>query len=223
MIRPALAAALVAFALPAAAEDGTAKDAAVRYLDDLVGKGDGSGRALTFGGATDAVQLETLPNYEITGEQVKTESAPLAELQKAIGRLDHAARGGLDKALKKAKANGDDLQVVEIDTADAQAITDTTNRESKAVLDRYPVFGKVCRVGKNVYWSPRNPARKLLREAGAKGKYTMELHTFTVKTMEGLGDATREKDWHLKVFRFQGGPVDTGYRILAAADWGQGD
>lgn len=221
MSRPALLASsllCLALAAPAFAQDD-ANAAAKKYLDALTG-GDASGRDLTFGGATTSVQLETLENYELKGEAKKQESGSLAELQMAIAKLDKAGKSGEEKMLAKAKKGkaGADLEMVEVTPEEMKAINDVTKKEQEAVKKKFPAFAKICRVDKGLYWSPRNPARKLLKEAGRDGQYSLALHIFDVETKSGPRQEPRV--FHLKVFRFQAGKVDTGYRILAAADWG---
>jgi hypothetical protein len=197
--------------------DDSARGVAVRYLDALTG-GDPSGKELTFGGKTMAVELEQLENYTIKAVKVKKESAPLVKLSAAIAKLDRAGETGMSRAHARAGAGGGDMgTITELSPEDAQAIAHATERESRVVLKNYPVFGKISRVGKGVYWSPKNPARKLLKDAGTFGTYSLELHTFDVECLEGPRQTPRV--WHLKVFRFRGGAVDTGFRILAAADW----
>src|SRR5262245_24378331 len=111
-LTPAFAALLALSFLPSAARAQSSahgpREAAVRYLDALVGKA-ASGRELTFGGKTTAVELEQLDNYEIMGEPtVKRETGSLEKLQAAIARLDKAGRTGGQKALARAGHGKDD-------------------------------------------------------------------------------------------------------------------
>ena len=68
-----------------------------------------------------------------------------------------------------------------------------------------------------VYWHPKDPVRAPLAQAGGTGRYSLELHLFTIETREDPRQVPRQ--WPLRVLRFRAGRLDTGWKILPASDW----
>jgi hypothetical protein len=81
----------------------------------------------------------------------------------------------------------------------------------------HPVLAYVARVGKEVYWHPKNPLRSLLAKSGNSGKYTLEMHRWMIESKEGPRQTPRQ--WPLRVLRFKTGKIDTGWKVLPASDW----
>ena len=90
---------------------------------------------------------------------------------------------------------------------------DKSNRFTKT----YPVLAKVMRVGKEVYWHPKNPMRPILAKAGSTGHYTVDLYRFVIESKEGPRQVPRQ--WPLRILRFKTNKVDTGWKVLPASDW----
>ncbi len=207
---------LVAF--NAYAEADEVDRVATTYLNALTGKGDEAGKDLLLGGVTMNAQLFTLENAELKGApEVKKEEGDLGKAVQMMNELDKAGRKALTK-LMGAEAVGDDLKVTEVSKEDAEKLLKPTLEKAQAFLKAAPVLAYVCRVGKEVYWHPKNPMRPLLAKAQPQGgKYTLDMYRWTVLTKEGPAKTPRE--WPLRVLRFKAGKLDTGWKILPASDW----
>ncbi len=206
------------FAVPALAQDEEAKKAAETYLNALTGKGDEAGKDLLLGGVTMNAQLFSLENWELKAKDpVKREEADLGHVVGMMTDLDKAGRKALTK-LMGAEAVGDDMKMVEVSKEDAEKMLGPTREKAAALLKAHPVLAYYAlRVGKEVYWHPKNPMRALLAKAGTSGKYSIEIHRWTVLSKEGPAKTPRE--WPLRVVRFKAGKVDTGWKVLPASDW----
>ena len=204
-------------AVPAfAQEDEDAKKVATTYLNALTGKGDEAGKDLLLGGVTMNAQLFTLENAELKNLEAKKEDGDLGKAIQLMNELDKSGRKALTK-LMGAEAVGDDLKVTEVSKEDAEKLLKPTLEKAQAFLKAAPVLAYTCRVGKEVYWHPKNPMRAVLAKAGNSGKYTLEMRRWTVVSKEGPNKTPRE--WPLRVLRFRGGKIDTGWKVLPASDW----
>ena len=99
----------------------------------------------------------------------------------------------------------------------AEKLLAPTREKAAAFKKAHDVLAYTLRVGKEVYWHPKNPMRPLLAKAGTSGKYSLEVHLWTVLSKEGAAKTPRE--WPLRVVRFKAGKLDTGWKILPASDW----
>lgn len=205
------------FAVPVFAdEDEDAKKVATTYLNALTGKGDEAGKDLLLGGVTMNAQLFTLENAELKNLETKKEDGDLGKTIQLMNELDKSGRKALTK-LMGAEAVGDDLKITEVSKDDAEKLLKPTLEKAQAFLKSAPVLAYTCRVGKEVYWHPKNPMRAVLAKAGNSGKYNLEMRRWTVVSKEGPNKTPRE--WPLRVLRFRGGKIDTGWKVLPASDW----
>lgn len=212
-----LVATAILFAAPVLAQEADAKKAAETYLNALTGKGDEAGKDLLLGGVTMNAQLFSLENWELKEKKpVRTEEADIGHAVGMMTDLDKAGRKALTK-LMGAEGVGDDLKMVEVSKEEAEKLLAPTREKAAALLKAHPVLGYALRVGKEVYWHPKNPMRPLLAKAGTSGKYSLEIHHWIVLSKEGPAKTPRE--WPLRVVRFRAGKVDTGWKVLPASDW----
>jgi hypothetical protein len=209
--------AVPALAAPSAVDEEGAKRAAQTYLDALTGKGDESGKELLLGGATMNAQLFSLENWSFVKKDTsEREEGDLAKALALMNDLDKAGRQTLT-ALLNADNGGDELTVQEVSQEEANKLMAPTQQKAKKFSQACPVLAYVARVGKEVYWHPKNPLRALISQAGKTGKYTVEYHRWIVETKEGPRHGARQ--WPLRVLRFKTSKVDTGWKILPASDW----
>lgn len=185
------------------------------YLKALTGEGDDSGRSLLLGGATTNAQLAELENWRIASEDpVRREQGELANALQLMNELDEAGRAALNQVLG---STGTQLGLTQISQAEAARLEAPTREKAQHFDHSFPVLAFVTRVGKDVYWNPKNPARAMLANAGKSGPYSLELYLFHVETKEGPRQVPRE--WPLRVLRFKTAKLDTGWKILPASDW----
>jgi hypothetical protein len=216
-MRNLFALALVAVSLPAAAQDDAeATKVANTYLNSLTGKGDEAGKDLLLGGVTMNAQLFMLENAELKAREEKHEEGDLGRAVQLMNELDKSGRKALTK-LMGAEAVGDDLKVTEVSKEDAEKLLKPTLEKAQSFLKAAPVLAYVCRVGKEVYWHPKNPMRAVLGKAGNSGKYSLQMYRWQVLSKEGPNKTPRE--WPLRVVRFKSGKLDTGWKVLPASDW----
>jgi hypothetical protein len=183
----------------------------------LSGTGDEAGKDLLLGGVTMNAQLFTLENWELTSkEPVKKEEADLAHALAMMAELDKAGRAALTK-LMGLEQQGDELKMTTVSQAEATRLLGPTRERAAAFNKAHAVLAFVLRVGKEVYWHPKNPMRAVLQKAGAQGRYTVEVHRWVVVSREGPAKTPRE--WPLRVVRFRAGKIDTGWKVLPASDW----
>ena len=205
---------------PPASKPGAKDEAqkvAERYLNALTGQGDEADRELLLGGATMNAQMFVLENWKISSrEPVRHEEGDLASAKKHIAELDKAAREALTKVLTSS-SDSDGLAMNELSQADAAKLMAPTREKAKKFQAAHPVVAFVARVGKEVYWHPKNAIRPVLEKAGASGTYTLDVHIFQIETKEGPRQERRL--WPLRVLRFKSAKVDTGWKILPASDW----
>ncbi|MBL8955470.1 MAG: hypothetical protein JNK82_32145 [Myxococcaceae bacterium] len=211
-----LIASALLLASPALAQEDEAKKVATTYINALTGKGDEAGKDLLLGGVTMNAQLFALENATLENVEVKKEEGDLGKSVQLMNELDKSGRKALTK-LMGAEAVGDDLKVTEVSKEDAEKLLKPTLEKAQAFLKSAPVLAYTCRVGKEVYWHPKNPMRAVLAKAGNSGRYSIEMYRWTVMSKEGPNKTPRE--WPLRVLRFKGGKVDTGWKVLPASDW----
>jgi len=222
-MRSIVTAAVLFVAVPALAQDSSAqvRGIAEKYLKALTGEGDESGRELLLGGATMDAQLFQLENARIVeADPVKREKGDLASAVKLMNELDAAGRKALTKILEGTSGGAgepDGLEMQEMSEADAAKLMAPTRDRAKKFLQAHPVLAYVARVGKEVYWHPKNPIRPVLQQSGTGGTYSLEFHKFTVESLEGPRKSPRR--WPLRILRFKADGVDTGYKVLPASDW----
>jgi hypothetical protein len=215
-MRNLFALALVASFPAAAQDDAEATRVANTYLAALTGKGDEAGKDLLLGGVTMNAQLFVLDNAELKTREDKKEEGDLGKVVQLMNELDKSGRKALTK-LMGAEAVGDDLKVTQVTKEDAEKLLKPTLERAQAFLKTAPVLAYVCRVGKEVYWHPKNPMRSVLQKAGSSGKYSLEMYRWNVLSKEGPNKTPRE--WPLRVLRFKSGKIDTGWKVLPASDW----
>lgn len=200
-----------------AQDDAEPKKVAQTYLSALTGTGDEAGKDLLLGGVTMNAQLFALDNFELTSKDpVKKEEGDVAHAVHMMNELDKTGRGALTKLMGLDRV-GDDLTMTEVSQADATKLLGPTREKAQAFSKAHPVLTYVLRVGKEVYWHPKNPLRAVLAKAGTTGKYSIEVHRWNVLTKEGPGKTPRE--WPLRILRFKSGKIDTGWKVLPASDW----
>jgi hypothetical protein len=186
------------------------------YLNAIAGSGDESGRELLLGGATINAKLFTLENWRIVREEEpRHEEGDVLVATRLVRELDEASRAALSAIL------GDETQaaaatVTQITPEVAAKLMEPTQASADRFLSTLPVLAYVLRVGKGVYWSPKNPARALLAHAGP-GRYALDFHLFEIETKEGPRQVPRP--WPLRVLRFKTANLDTGWKVLPASDW----
>lgn len=217
-MKRALFASVTLFAIGAfAQDDAEPKKVAQTYLNALTGSGDEAGKDLLLGGVTMNAQLFTLENFEFKSKDpVRKEDGDLAHAVQMMNDLDKAGRTALTK-LMGVQAVGDDLQVVEVGQAEATKLLAPTRDRATNFQKQHAVLAYVLRVGKEVYWHPKNPMRAVLSKSGTTGKYSIEVHRWTILSKEG--PAKQPREWPLRVVRFKSAKVDTGWKILPASDW----
>lgn len=213
-----LIAALALLAVPALAQDDSAaKKVAETYLNALTGTGDEAGKDLLLGGVTMNAQLFSLENWTFKSKDpVRKEDGDLAHAVHLMNDLDKAGRTALTK-LMGVEAVGDDLKMTEVSQGEATKLLAPTRERAAALQKSHAVLSYILRTGKEVYWHPKNPMRAVLSKAGTQGKYSIEVHRWTVGSTEGPAKTPRE--WPLRVVRFKSAKVDTGWKILPASDW----
>lgn len=200
-----------------AQDDAAALKVAETYLNALTGSGDEAGKDLLLGGVTMNAQLFTIENWKIKSKDpVRMEEQDLAHAVQQMNDLDKAGRSALTK-LMGVEAVGDDLKMTEVSQADATKLLAPTRERASAFSKHHGVLAYALRVGKEVYWHPKNPMRAVLTKAGGKGKYSIEVHRWTITTVEGPAKTPRE--WPLRVLRFKSPKIDTGWKVLPASDW----
>lgn len=199
-----------------------ARKAAEAYLNAISHQGNDGAIESLLGGATLTARMYTIENWKIVGrEKHRKEVGEVADLNAYVAAIDKAGREALSTMLGggPAAADPDGLGVQEISESDAKKILEPTRQKSNAMNKTHPVFAYVARVDKQVYWHPKNPFRKMLADAGAKGKYTCDFDLFWVETVEGRHADKNARKWPLRIVRWQANGADTGYKVLPASDW----
>jgi hypothetical protein len=211
----------MSIAVPAAAlaaekgADAEARKVAEDYLKATTGEGDEAGKRLLLGGLSMDASLFTLENGRIISKDpVQRESGSLTSAISMMKDLDRTARQALAKVVE---ADSDGLTVTELDASEAAKVMKPTQDKARKLLKMHPVLGRALRVNKEVYWHPKNPMRPVLAKAGTSGSYALEIHRFVVRSVEG--SEKTERKWGLKIVRFKSPGLDTGWKVLPAADW----
>jgi hypothetical protein len=162
-------------------------------------------------------QLFSLENWQLKSKDpIQREEGDLMQAVSMIGELDKAGRSVLTKLMGMEQV-GTDLKMVEVSQADAAKLLSPTKEKAAAFTKAHATLAYVLRVGKEVYWHPKNPMRAVLAKAGHQGKYTVEMHRWNVLSKEGAAKTPRE--WPLRVIRFRSAKLDTGWKVLPASDW----
>lgn len=200
-----------------AQDDAEPKKVAETYLNALTGTGDEAGKDLLLGGVTMNAQLFSLDNWQFKSKDpVKREEGDLTHAVQLMNELDRAGHSALTKLMGMDQV-GDDLKMNELSQADASKLMGPTREKAAAFTKSHATLAYLMRVGKEVYWHPKNPMRAVLAKAGDKGKYSIEVHRWNVLSKEG--PAKQPREWPLRVLRFKSGKIDTGWKILPASDW----
>jgi hypothetical protein len=208
--------ALMGFTAASAEANDDPRSIAMTYLQATTGEGDERGKELLLGGVTMDAQLYSLENGRIVSEDpVRRESGDLASAKKLLRDLDRSGKDSIDKM--SGSSVGDDLEVRELTQQEAAKILAPTRLKAQKLTSKHPVLAYALRVGKEVFWHPKNPMRPVLANTHSNGKYSIEVHRFVVESLEGPRRAQRT--WGLKVIRFRSGSLDTGWKILPASDW----
>lgn len=196
-----------------------ARKLAEGYLKALSGQGDDTAREALLGGATLNARLETLPNWKIISrEPGQVETGELSDVVTNVDMLDKEGRNALAKIMGGGPASDPDgLSMQELNAEQAQQLLAPTKARAAAFQQSHPVFAYVARVDRDVYWNPKNPFRKLLSDAGGKGRYQLDFHLFKVECLEGA--QKRSRVWTLRILRLRTDKVDTGWKVLPASDW----
>ncbi len=198
---------------PAEAE---AAKTAESYLRALAGTGDDRARELLLGGVTMDAQISSLENWRIVSrESLRTEEGDLRAAVQLIHDLDQAGHQATGKMMKGQ--SGGDLTVHELSQAEAAKLLAPTKERAQKLAKACPLLAYVARVGKEVYWHPKNPIRPLLAKIGKQGKYLLQLQRFKIESREGPRQVAR--NWPLRVLRLRTSSLDTGWKILPASDW----
>lgn len=208
---------LALLAAPALAhDDAEAQKVAETYLNALTGKGDEAGKELLLGGVTMNAQLFALDNWSFKSKEVRKGDGDLGHAVQMMHALDKSGRTALTK-LMGAEQVGDDLKVTEVSPEEAKKLLAPTKEKALAFEKAHKVLAYALRVGKELYWHPKNPMRPLVAKAGNAGKYEIVVHRWVILSKEGPGKTPRE--WPLRVLRFRAGKIDTGWKVLPASDW----
>lgn len=199
-----------------ASSEQDVRKVAEAYLNAMSGVGDDSGRELLLGGATATAKLFALENWRILRVAApQHEEADVALAATMVSELDEAARVAMAGILG-AGAGDESLSVEQITPAVAAQLMAPTQASTDRLVAALPVLGSMLQVRKGIYWNPKNPARAVLAGAGT-GTYQLDLHVFEVETLEGPRKVALK--WPLKVLRFKTAQLDTGWKVLPAADW----
>ncbi len=172
--------------LGAAAQEDSVHQVARAYLDALTGAGDDAARESLLGGVTMNASIATIGSWRIVAEDpIRRETAPLQTASQLMSELDKAGRSTLASLINQSGALGNDVQVRELSEAEANKLLAPTKERASRFFRTLPVLAYVARVSKSVYWHPKNPIRPLLAQAGGDGTYTLEVHRFTIESLEG--------------------------------------
>ncbi len=195
-----------------------ARQRAEAYLKAIAREGDETAIEALLGGATLTARIYTIENWKIVGrEKHRGEKGRLEDLNTSVEGIDSAGRSALAKMVS-GEQDPDGLEVQELSAEEAAKLLQPTRTRARQFTKSHPVFAYIARVDKQVYWHPRNPFRKVLADAGAKGEYTADIDLFWVETVEGVHDK-RPRKWPLRVVRVRAEGYDSGLKILPASDW----
>lgn len=182
------------------------------YLGALAGTGDQDAREYLLGGVTFTAEEASIPNWKISRrDEALKETRYLAPAVKHMHDLDKAGAKALNSLLEMGGA----AEMTAITKSQADEILAPTKAKSAAFEKAHPVFAYVARVGKDVYFHPRNPWRLTVDAIDHSGEYTLELHKFHIYEKDGKAERT----WPLRVLRMKTEGYDSGWKILPASDW----
>ena len=201
-----------------------ARKAAEAYLQSISHQGNDGAIETLLGGATLTARIYTIENWKVVERRKhRHETGELADLNGYVTAIDKAGRDALSTMLGGGPAatagDPDGMGMAEISPEDAKKILEPTRQKAGLFNKTHPVFAYVARVDKQVYWHPKNPFRKLLADAGPKGKYTIDLDYFGIETLEGAHEDKNSRKWPLRIVRFQANGQDSGLKVLPASDW----
>jgi hypothetical protein len=197
--------------------ESEAKAVAVRYLNALTGKGSEADKDLLLGGVTMNAQMFNVENSEFKKKDYEAKGeGSLSEVTRMVADIDKAGKSALTRIMGKEKA-GDDMTMTELSQADANKMLGPSQAKMKALEKGHKALAYALRTQKDLYWHPKNPMRAVLKKAGSEGRYSIDVFHWTVVSKEGPRQSPRE--WPLRVLRFSGGGVDTGWKVMPAADW----
>jgi hypothetical protein len=214
---------LLCFAFPAVA---CAQDTplpvqrtAASYLNALSAMGDDAGREHLLGGVTLDARLAAVDTWRIVSrDYVKKETGGLKTAATLMADLDKAGRRSLAELLKKGGGGGEDMGVVEVTRDEASHLLAPTLQRTETFKKTLPLLAYIARVGREVYWHPKNPVRPLLQQAGTEGTYNLDVYHFTIESTEGPRKEAHR--WPLRIVRLTtSGGLDTGWKVLPASDW----
>jgi hypothetical protein len=191
------------------------KKLAEQYLGALAGTGDASGRDLLLGGATTSAQLYVLENWRIVGEQTaRHEEGDVEQATRLMRELDQASIQAASGLLASNSAESASVDIITPEVA--REIMKPTQESADRLTSALPLMASFLYVGSAVYWNPKSASRVTLASAGP-GKYALDIRAFDVETTEGPRKVPRR--FPLKMVHFKAPNVDTGWRVLPAADW----
>ncbi len=203
-------------------ERDDARKLAETYLQAIAHQGGEAGVESLLGGATLTARLFTLDNWKVVGrEKHRHEEGEVADLRAYVDAIDKAGREALGAMLGggPGKTDEDGLGVTELTAEDAARILAPTRAKATQFNKTHPVFAYLARVDKQVYWHPKNPFRKLLADAGKRGRYQCDLDLFWVESVEGHHEDKQVRKWPLRVVRFRANGGDSRLKVLPASDW----
>ncbi len=191
---------------------------AAGYLNALSTSGDDAGRELLLGGVTLDARLATVDSWRIVSrDYVKKETGGLKMVTAMMADLDRAGRRSLAELLKQGSSSAD-MAFVEVTRDEASRLLGPTRERTEAFKKTLPLFAYVARVGREVYWHPKNPVRPLLQQAGTDGTYNLDVYHFTIESTEGPRKEAHR--WPLRIVRLTtSAGLDTGWKVLPASDW----
>ena len=199
-----------------AEHEANTRELAEKYLNALSGTGDESGRALLLGGVTANAQLFVLENWKILGERpARHEEAELELANQLATELDTLSKDAL-KDLLGSECAADAACVESLTPEQSAALMKPTKDSVDKFTAQLPVLAKLLNVGEPIFINPKNPARKVLAQAGA-GRYVLDIVTYDVETFEGPRKVPRK--FPLKLARFKSQSTDTGWKVLPPSDW----
>ncbi len=190
------------------------------YCKALTGGGDQSARQYLLGGMSWMAETVTYDNYKnVSRDPVRHDEGDISDVLKAIAQIDKTGRKSLNAMLGGSGKEGADGETIGEVTADK---ADKMMQPAKALMDKFKqshaAFWYIARMNKPGYWHPKNPIRPLLDSVPKKGQYTLDVHRFSIESIQG--PLKTKKIWTLKILRLKVAPnFDTQWKILPAADW----
>jgi len=195
------------------AADDSPKKVAIEYLNALAGDGDNAARKHLLGGVPIAAKTYKIPNWNIVErEAVRSEKRSIKKVRARMKKLDDTGHRALTEVLRLKTS-----KAAKVDRARARELLRLTKAEAKGFTKDFPVFAYVARVGKDVYWHPKNPWRKVVKDLGKGGNYDLSMHLFRIEERE---ENRPPRVWPLRVLRItSANGYDSGWKVLPASDW----